>query len=110
MLIISQMVLEAMKLHQYYVITEDGLEAYFIVGCTGFLVMLCNKAIAKQMMLTLLPAFYALYPVPLRRLWQPPIHTLQVCIRSTPLQGTLVGIYWLAVVLRWGAINMKIRH
>ena len=39
--------------------------------------MLCNKAVAKQMMLKLLPPFYALYPVALRRLWQPPVHSLQ---------------------------------
>ena len=44
----------------------------------GFCLMLCNKAVAKQAMLALLPAFYALYPVRLRRLWQPPVHSLQV--------------------------------
>ena len=47
-----------------------------LLPLAGFFLVLANKSVSKQVALWLLPAFYALYPLALRRLWQPPMHTV----------------------------------
>lgn len=47
-------------------------------GCiliAAYSIMLVAKAVSKQIVLLILPGLYCVFPVELRRIWQPPVHT-----------------------------------
>ncbi|PNH02625.1 hypothetical protein TSOC_011370 [Tetrabaena socialis] len=52
------------------------------VAALGFLAVAVSKAVAKEVLLLVLPPLMRLAPAGLRRLWQPPVHPSGCCVRS----------------------------
>lgn len=44
----------------------------------GFVLVVAMKALSKQVIVTLLPLVYRIVPINLRKLWQPPLHSLKL--------------------------------
>lgn len=45
--------------------------------CAGFVLVIVMKPLSKLVVTTFLPLVYLVVPVNLRKLWQPPLHTLK---------------------------------
>ena len=48
-----------------------------VMCCAGFVLVIVMKPLSKQVVVTFLPLMYKLVPVDLRKLWQPPLHSLK---------------------------------
>lgn len=46
-------------------------------ACAGFVLVIIMKLLSKQIVVKLLPLVYLVVPVSLRKLWQPPLHSLK---------------------------------
>lgn len=48
-----------------------------VMCCAGFVLVIVMKPLSKQVVVTFLPLVYKMVPVDLRKLWQPPLHSLK---------------------------------
>ena len=53
------------------------MSCYLEWCCAGFVLVVVMKPLSKQLVVTVLPLVYKVVPVDLRKLWQPPLHSLK---------------------------------
>lgn len=73
-------------------IFEKGLLPQIAKVCVGFAIVLASKVIAKRVCSTLLPIAYCMFPIEIRRAWQPPVCTALDPV--TKLRKTIDGTRW----------------
>lgn len=56
-------------------VMRHGLSWILRRAFAAYSIMLVAKAVSKQIVLLILPGLYCVFPVELRRIWQPPVHT-----------------------------------